>query len=129
MLEELLPDVPPGSARADVLLELAATRIGNPAAQIALCEQAWEDVKADDARSVRVLVFRAWARLVASDNVMALADARAALEKAERVGEPSLVATVIARLGQIEMWAAEVTPALLSGAPSSSCATGLPSII
>ena len=113
MLEELLPDVPPGSARADVLLELAATRIGNPAAQIALCEQAWEDVKADDARSVRVLVFRAWARLVASDNVMALADARAALEKAERVGEPSLVATVIARLGQIEMWAAEVTPALL----------------
>ncbi len=113
MLEELLPDVPPGSARADVLLELAATRVGNPAAQIALCEQAWDDVKADDARSVRVLVFRAWARLLASDNVMALADARAALEKAERVGEPSLVATVIARLGQIEMWAAEITPGLL----------------
>jgi DNA-binding CsgD family transcriptional regulator len=51
--------------------------------------------------------------MLASDNVRALADARAALEKAQRVGDPSLVAAVIACLGQIEMWAGEVTPGLL----------------
>jgi DNA-binding CsgD family transcriptional regulator len=113
MLEQLLVEVPTGAERADALLELAATRVGNPAAQAALYEQARADVEHDDARSARLLAFRAWARLLESDNVRALADARAALEKAERVGEPALLAAVIARLGQIEMWAGEITPGLL----------------
>ena len=42
-----------------------------------------------------------------------LADARAALEKAERADDPVLLAAVIARVAQAEVWAADVTPGLL----------------
>ncbi|MBV8219153.1 MAG: hypothetical protein JO325_11865, partial [Solirubrobacterales bacterium] len=113
MLEQLLQEVPPGPERADVLFGFAMVSVGNPPAFAPLFEQAWPDVEADDARFARWLAFRAWARLMESDNVRALADARAALEKAERVRDPELAARVIARLGQIEMWACEVTPGLL----------------
>jgi len=114
MLEQLLGEVASGIERVDILFELAiAIGVGSPPAFAPLFEQAWPDVEADDARFARWLAFRAWARLMESDNVRALADARAALEKAERVGDPELVAMVIARLGQIEMWAGEVTPGLL----------------
>ena len=112
MLEQLLGDVSPGTERADILFELAMATLGTPAFA-GLYEQVWPDVEEDDARFARWLAFRAWARLMEPDNVRALADARAALEKAERVGDPELVAMVIARLGQIEMWAGEVTPGLL----------------
>jgi DNA-binding CsgD family transcriptional regulator len=113
ILEQVLGQVPAGAERADVLFELAATRLGNAPAQIALYEQALADVEHDDARSAWLLAFWAWARLLESDNVRALADARAALEKAEEVGDPRLLAAVIARHGQIEMWAGDVTPGLL----------------
>ena len=43
----------------------------------------------------------------------ALADARAALEKAEQVDDPTLVVTTIARLAQAEGWGGDVTPGLL----------------
>jgi hypothetical protein len=83
-------------------------------------------VEQDDARFARWLSFRAWARLLESDNVRALVDARAALERAERVGDPELVAVVIARLGQIEMWAGEVTPGLLERGATLAVRAGLP---
>ncbi|MBV9416371.1 MAG: AAA family ATPase, partial [Solirubrobacterales bacterium] len=113
MLEQVLCELPAGAERADVIFELAAARLGDAPAQIALFEQALVDVEHDDARSAWLLAFWAWARLLEADNVGALADARAALEKAERVGDPRLVTIVIARLGQVEMWAGEVTPGLL----------------
>jgi DNA-binding CsgD family transcriptional regulator len=113
MLEQLLEEVSAGAERADVLFELAATRMGNIPAQVAAIEQARGDVEGDDTRSARLLAFRAFVRLLESDNVKALVDARAALANAERVGDPALLATVIARLGQIEMWTGEVTPGLL----------------
>jgi DNA-binding CsgD family transcriptional regulator len=126
MLEQLLREVSPGTERADILFELAMATIGNPPAFAALYKEAWPDVEEDDARFSRWLAFRAWARLLESDNVRALADARAALEKAERVGEPELVAMVIARLGQIEMWAGEVTPGLLERGAELALRDGLP---
>src|SRR5262249_51336961 len=43
----------------------------------------------------------------------ALVDARAALEKAERAGDPFLLAVTIARAGMAESYAGEVTPGLL----------------
>jgi len=113
MLEPLLGEVSAGGERADILLELAYIQMGNPPAQVAAIEQAWADVAGDDARSARLLGFRSWVRLLESDNVGALADARAALEKAERVGDPGVVTAAIARVGQTEMWAGEVTPGLL----------------
>jgi ATP/maltotriose-dependent transcriptional regulator MalT len=113
MLEQLLGEVSPGAERADVLLELAYVRIGDIPALVAAIEQAWGEVEGDDARSARLLGHRSAVRLSQSDNVGALADARAALERAERVGDPGGVAAAIARVGQVEMWAGEVTPGLL----------------
>jgi hypothetical protein len=69
MLEELLEEVSPGTERADVLFELAMATVGNAPAFAALCEQAWVEVEADDARFARWLAFRAWARLLQSDSV------------------------------------------------------------
>ena len=43
----------------------------------------------------------------------ALVDARAALEKAERAGDPPCSPWRSRRLGQAETWAAEITPGLL----------------
>jgi ATP/maltotriose-dependent transcriptional regulator MalT len=126
MLEQLVGEVSPGAERADVLFELAHSAVGNPPALASLYDRAWADVEHDDARSARWLAFRAWARLLESDNVRALADARAALERAERVGDPELVATVIARLSQIEMWAGEVTPGLLERGAALALSEGLP---
>jgi DNA-binding CsgD family transcriptional regulator len=126
MLEQLLREVSPGTERADILFELAMATVGNPPAFAALYEQAWPDVEEDDARFARWLGFRAWARLLESDNIRALADARAALEKAELVGDPELVAMVIARLGQIEMWAGEMTPGLLERGAELALREGLP---
>ena len=42
-----------------------------------------------------------------------LDDSRAALALAERVGDPALVAAVIARVAQAESWAADFTPGLV----------------
>jgi DNA-binding CsgD family transcriptional regulator len=126
MLEQLVAELPPGTERADVLFELGHSAVGNPPAFTSLYERAWADVEQDDARFARWLSFRAWARLLESDNVRALVDARAALERAERVGDPELVAVVIARLGQIEMWAGEVTPGLLERGAELAVRAGLP---
>jgi DNA-binding CsgD family transcriptional regulator len=113
ILEPLLGEVSAGAERADILLELAFVNMGNAPAQAAAIEQARKDVEGDDARSARLLGLRSWVRLLESDNVGALTDARAALEKAERVGEPGGITDAIARVGQVEMWAGEVTPGLL----------------
>jgi DNA-binding CsgD family transcriptional regulator len=126
MLEQLVGEVSGGGERADVLLELAYIRLGNPPAQAAAIEQAWGDVEGDDARSARLLGFRSWVRLLELDNVGALADARAALEKAERVGDPGVITAAIARVGQIEMWAGEVTPGLLERGAELAVREGIP---
>ena len=113
MLEQLLAEVPPGVERADVLFELASVREATIPTLIELCDEALADAGGDDARSARILAFRAWFHLLEADVQAALADARAALEKAERVGDPALLAAAIARVGQVETWAAEITPGLL----------------
>ena len=64
-------------------------------------------------RSARILAFRSFARMFTGDVPRALLDARAALETAERAGDPTLVAVTIARVGQAETYAADLTPGLL----------------
>jgi DNA-binding CsgD family transcriptional regulator len=113
IIEELLDGMPIGGERADLLFELSYTRMGRTSGQLEAVERAQVDVEGDDARAATFLGLRSWARLLETDNVGALADARAALEKAERVGDPAQLAQVIGRLGQVEMWAGEVTPGLL----------------
>jgi DNA-binding CsgD family transcriptional regulator len=80
---------------------------------IELCDEALAEVPGDDARASRILAYRSFVRLFQADVRQGLVDARAALERAERVGDPTLLAVAIARVGQAEVWNADVTPGLV----------------
>ena len=113
LLEQLLADVPPGVERADVLLGLVTTHRGNIPMLIGLADEALAEAAGDDARSAEILAARGFVHLDAANARAALADARAALERAERAGDPTLLAVAIAHAGRAEMWTAEITPGLL----------------
>jgi ATP/maltotriose-dependent transcriptional regulator MalT len=89
------------------------TQSGNPSRLIDLCDEALIESEGDDVRSTRVLAFRTWGNLLAGHVGPALADGRSALEKAERVGDPAVLAVAIARLSHAEAWAGEITPGLI----------------
>ena len=113
MLQELLPQVPSGVERADVLLELLRTLSGDRRMRGDLFDQALVAAAEDDVRSARLLNYRAGFQLWDGDVSAGLADARAALDSAERAGDPGLLAAAIARAGTLEMYACEVTRGLL----------------
>ena len=113
LLDQLLTEVPAGSERADILVARLWTFKGDTPALEAFSGEALEAAAGDDVRSARILALLAWVHLMKADVTASLAAARAALEKAERAGDPALLAAVIARLAQAESWAAEVTPGLL----------------
>ncbi len=113
LLEQVLPEVPSGVGRADVLFALALTRTVEPTKLIEFCGQALVEATGDDARSSRILSFRCWLHLMMGDVSSALSDGRLALDMAERVGDPALLAMAIAQVGRAENWAAEITPGLL----------------
>jgi DNA-binding CsgD family transcriptional regulator len=115
MLGLLLAEVPPGVERADVLFELASTERHDNETMIALCGEALTEAADDDARSSRILALRSGAHLRSGASRGGLSDAREALERAERVGDPALTAAAIGRLGIAEAWAGESTPGLLEG--------------
>jgi ATP/maltotriose-dependent transcriptional regulator MalT len=112
-LELLLAEVPSGLERADVLFELAMTQRGGPRTNIAQCDEALVEAAGDDSRSARILALRGGLHLVRADARAGLADARAALQKAERADDPALLVRVIAYLGQAETYHDEITPGLL----------------
>jgi ATP/maltotriose-dependent transcriptional regulator MalT len=113
MLEHLLDEVPSGLERADILFALAATRRLAAPTMVRLCDEALAEVSGDDTRAARLLAYRSWAHMFEGDVHTALADARAALERAERVGDPTLIAVAIARVAQAEAYTAERTPGLI----------------
>jgi DNA-binding CsgD family transcriptional regulator len=113
MLEALRDEAPPGVERADVLLALASTFRADPATMIALSDDALAHAAGDDARCAQILALRTWAQLFKLDIPASLVDARAALERAQRSGDPRLLTVAIARLGQVETWTGDVTPGLL----------------
>jgi DNA-binding CsgD family transcriptional regulator/DNA polymerase III delta prime subunit len=112
-LEQLLPEVPSGVERADVLFGIASTRRVDAPTMIELCNEALVETADDDARSARILALRSWAQQFGANIRPALLDARAGLEKAERVGDPSLLVAAIATVGMAETRAVEITPGLL----------------
>jgi DNA-binding CsgD family transcriptional regulator/DNA polymerase III delta prime subunit len=112
-LQRLLPQATPGVERADVLFGLASTRVVDSPTMIELCDEALAEAAGDDARSARILAYRSWAHQFQADIRPALLDARAALEKAERVGDPGLLAVTIAQVGMAETRVTEITPGLL----------------
>ena len=114
MLEELLPGVPRGLERADVLFELASTLRANPETMIELLTEALTDADGDDARVARILGYRGWIRVFEADIHGALDDTRTALAKAELVGDQALIAMEIGHVATAEGRAGEFTPGLLA---------------
>ena len=125
ILEQLLAEVPSGMERADVLFALASTQPDAPT-MVGLCHEALAEATGDDARSARIRAFRSYAHMFEGDVEAALADARTALAEAERVNDPTLVAVAIARVGQAEAYAAEITPGLLERGVEIEERLGLP---
>jgi DNA-binding CsgD family transcriptional regulator len=113
ILDELLADVPRGEERADVLFALALLQRADLPTITRLCEEALLEAEDDDARSAKIIAFLSWMRLRQGDVRGALAHARAQLEKAERVGDPVLLARALARAATIETFACEITPGLV----------------
>ena len=113
LLEQLLAEIPSGVERSDVLLGLVMTHRSNIPMLIRLADEALTEARGDDARSAQILAYRGFVHLDAANARAALADARAAMEKAERAGDPTLLATAIAHAGRAETWTAEITPGLL----------------
>ena len=113
MLEELLGEAPAGLERADILFELAVSQARGPRASIELCDAALAHAVGDDTRSARILALRAGVRLLEADAVGALADAHAAVDKAELGGDPTVLAISLAYAGQAETYHGEATSGLL----------------
>jgi ATP/maltotriose-dependent transcriptional regulator MalT len=78
----------------------------------AFCEEALGATD-DDRRVAEILVFSSWMHVLAADVYTALELARAGLERAERVGDASLLARAIARVALAETWTLDITPGLL----------------
>jgi DNA-binding CsgD family transcriptional regulator len=114
IFEQLLTEITDGVERSDVLYALATTGRADLPTRIRLCDEAATHAAGDDVRLVQILGFRAISRWVNGDVPGALADAREGLERAERAGDPRLLATAIGRVGLIETWALDITLGLLA---------------
>jgi DNA-binding CsgD family transcriptional regulator len=113
LLECLLVEAPPGPERADVLVVLIRTLRGSTPSLIERVDEALADAAGDDRRCAEILAVRVGVHLWNTDVRAALEDCRAALAKAELVGDGPLLVASIARLGTAEMYAAEITPGVL----------------
>ena len=113
ILDELLPDALPGAERADVLFALARGRRADLPTIAERCEEALQEAGDDHTRAAEVLAFLSWTRLLEGRVRDALAHARAALEHAEQLDDPQLLARAIARVAMAETWTVDVTPGLL----------------
>jgi DNA-binding CsgD family transcriptional regulator len=113
ILEELLRGGLPGAERADVLFALARGRRADLPTIAERCEEALREAGDDHTRAAEILAFLSWTRLLEGRVRDALAHARAALEHAEQLDDPELLARAIARVAMAETWTLDVTPGLL----------------
>jgi DNA-binding CsgD family transcriptional regulator len=113
LLERTLTEVPEGLERSDVLFELASTLKADPQTTIQFLDEALANAAGDEAREARILAYRGWIRVFQADIDEALVDTRAALDKAERVGDPALVAVIIGHVAIAEGRAGDFTPGLV----------------
>jgi len=113
LLDRILTEVPEGLERSDVLLELAATLRAAPQTMIERLDEALANAAGDETRQARILGYRGWIRVFQADIDAALVDTRAALEKAERIGDPALIAVIIGHVAIAEGRAGEFTPGLV----------------
>ena len=106
---------PPGAERSDVLFELMISTLrGGIEATRELCQEALHEAGDDDTRACRSLSHYAGFHIWAADIRGGLVAARSALARAERSGDPQMLAAAIARLGVVESYARDITPGLLA---------------
>jgi DNA-binding CsgD family transcriptional regulator len=113
LLEQILTEVPEGLERSDVLFELASTLRADPHTTIERLDEALGNAAGDEVREARILAYRGWIRVFQADIDAALVDTRAALEKAERIGDPALIAAMIGHVAIAEGRAGDFTPGLV----------------
>ena len=113
ILEALRDAAEPGAERADVLAELAASNFRNPSVIVSLCNDALIEAAGDDRRSARLLADRSVGHWVLGEVPAALADGWAALELAERLEDPALIAVAIAHISHAQARSVETTRLLL----------------
>ena len=126
LYEELLGEADAGVERADVLFGLASTRSADASSFAQLLDEALGEAAGDNARSARILGFRAQVAFVYGGPAASAADARAAFAHAERAGDPLPLAVAIAHLGQLETYTLDVTPGLLERGIAIEQALGRP---
>ena len=120
ILKLLLVDAAPGLERSDILYELALSQAEGVRLQVERCDAALAEAGDDNARSARILALRAGAHLIAANVDEALADGRAAVDRAELAGDPTVLAQAISYTGQAETYHAETTSGLLPSVASRS---------
>ena len=121
LLRSLMEEVPSGVERSDIVFELAMT----VRYDARLLDEAVAEAGDDDARAARILAFGAGIRIWETHVQAALLDGRGALEKAERVGDPLLIAAAISQIGFAEGYAGEVTPGLVERGAAMEARLGL----
>ncbi len=116
LFERLVAETPAGAERAAFLLQLAMTRDDDLAAMVALCKQALRE--AGDDAAIAAQIHRLLALGVLGEGRLreALAQSRQAVQFAETVGEPALLAVALAFTAQLENFAGDITPGLLDRA-------------
>ena len=113
LLDRILTEVPEGLERSDVLFELASTLKADPQTTIERLDEALANAAGDEIRQARILGYRGWIRVFQAEIDAALVDTRAALEKAERMGDPELIAVMIGHVAIAEGRAGDFTPGLV----------------
>ena len=111
--ELLLESLPPGPRRAAVLYAIGRVNLADAPERLASCERALEEVGGDDALAAHILSLIGITCWLLGESAKGLAAARDGLERAERVGDPPLVAMALATVGGLETWLLDVTPGLL----------------
>ncbi len=127
-LEPLFRDLPPGTARARVMLRLARLQEAGPARALEICRQAIEEAGPDEA------VLAAEARQLSAEMSMLSGDVSAAIEHArvaaglaEDAGDSSILVECLGTLCHYETYTGAITPGLLERAVELECRQPRPS--
>jgi DNA-binding CsgD family transcriptional regulator len=115
LLEPLTSEIPPGTMRARVLLNLADFRWDDAKASIELAERALAEVGSDDACRARIHMLLS-SRALDAEADSALSHIRAAYEAADRCGNAELTLLALVNLAHTEVCVGELTPGLLEQA-------------
>lgn len=116
MLEELIDELPPGTERARVLIQLGEPSSGDLVVKVRLYEQAVAEAAGDDRVLAEALHLSARVLFVSGNVAPSLPRAREAVAAAERTGDVRLLAASLSVAAWLEMWSGRIAPGVLEGA-------------